>query len=269
MTSFKVCMALALAVFQCSPLFADVIHDNKYRFEISLPNSFEIEYNNKEDSKYPYLMAFDDNCFVTINVFKPEADKVYSYRHTIKNNPLFDSEYRVTVQPTTPWYNMLRHRRTAVEKSDEEGIYILHLIDFRAKTMFWLRVTCYEDYFENGQIILNSFSSKCDTYSYFKIMRSNLRWFQGTFYLTIIPFLGYYASSQRKKWLRSGKSDIKARRKINWALVFSFLIICFAMFCLKDCLSLALIVGGISLIVWTVFFLGQKFLMNFFNGFFS
>lgn len=135
--------------------------------------------------------------------------------------------------------------------------------------MFGLRVTCNENDFDNGQRILNSFSSECSTYSYFRIMRSNLRWYQGTFYLTIIPFLGYFSSSQRKKWLRSGKSDIKAKRNMRWALVSSILVICFAIFCLKDCLSLALFVAGISLIVWAVFFCGQKFLMNFINGFFS
>ena len=269
MTSFKAYIALTVALFLCSPLFADIIHDDNYRFGIDLPDTFGVDYNSSEDTYEPYLIAYDGNSLVTLNVYKPQGDNVYSYRQAIKNNPLFGSTYCVTVQPNYPWYNMLRHRRTAVQKSDEEGIFILNLIEFRAKTLFWLRVTCNEKDFEGGQKILNSFSSECSTYSYFRIMNSNLRWYQGTFYVSIIPFLGLLSSHQRKKWLRSGKTDIKAKRNMRWALVSSILVICFAMFCLKDCFSLALIVAGISIIVWAVFFFGQKFLMNFYHGYFS
>lgn len=260
-------LTVLLMLLPCLSVFGRVRHDQKYRFDIDIPDSCLVNFHS--NGTEPYLDAFDEDFYLFLNVYKPKGNNVYSYRHTLKNNDVFASGDGVVVEPPMPWNNLLRHRRTMVQRDEEGGEYMLYLLEFRAKTLFYLRIACVEESYQKAQKILNSFSSNCNTYSYFQIMKSNLRWYQGTFYLSIIPFLALYSSSNRKKWLRSGKNDKKARWKSFWSIVISVLIIVFAIFCLKDCLQLALIVALCSAAVWIVFFMGQTFLKNFIRGFFS
>lgn len=264
-TNFRLLFTLLL-LHLC--LFANgrLIHDNQYRFVITLPDSCLVEFG--KPGQEPLLFAMGANCLVSLDVFKSEGDKVFSYRNSIKKHPIFESKYSYFIEPAAPWYNLLRHKRTMVEKSDD-GVLLLHLLEFRSKTMFWLQISCAEDSYDTAQSILNSFNSNCTIYSYFRIMRSNLRWYQGTFYLSIIPFLAVYSSSKRKKWIKSGRKDKKTRIKSIIGEVLVSIIIVFMFICLKDCLALAFIIGAISIVVWLVFFLGQQFLMNFIKGFFS
>ena len=265
MTNYRLILTLLL-LHLCLFASGRKIHNDQYRFNITLPDSWLIEYGKQEHE--PLLFAMGANSMLMLDVFKTEGDKVFTYRKSIKRHPIFESEYSIFIEPVAPWYNMLRHKRTMVEKTDD-GVLILHLLEFRSKTLFWLQISCTEESYDTAQTILKSFNSNCTIYSYYRILRSNLRWYHGTLYLSIIPFLAVYSSLKRKKWIKSGRKDIKSRVKSIIGVILVSIIIVFMFICLKDCLALASIIGVISIAVWLVFFLGQQFLMSFIKGFFS
>ena len=265
------CKKLFLAIcafFLCTAtLFSKTIHDAGYRFNIDIPDSCHTQFDM--DFPHPYLTAFSPECVIMVDVFPIQGEQVYSYRKTILNDSLIDKtrEY-LYLEPQEPWYNLLRNSRTFVEESDD-GLILCQRFIFRAKTLLWIRISCEKDDFDNALAIQNSFNPNCTITSYYKILKSNLRWFQGTFYLTMIPLLGLYTSKQRKKWLSSGRTDIKAKRWSYCSILISVMLICIMIFCLKDCALLGAIIALISVGVWAVFFFGQRFCMNFFNGLFS
>jgi hypothetical protein len=267
MNNRKIILTIANAIILCHFAYGQVTHNDLFNFDITLPEGCVVEYN--DNGLQPYMVASDGKSLISLSVFKAKDKMVYSYRKNIKNNPIFDSAHCYTIQAPTPWYNLLRHKRTMTERYEDEGVLVFNLVEFRAKTLFYLYISCDKDSIVSAQSILDSFSSNCTTYNYLKILTSNLRWYQGSFYLSILPALGLYTSSKRKKWLRSGKHDIRAKKQSIASVVLSLIVLGGMFFCLKDCLSLAFIIGLISIAIWLVFFWGQKFLMNFINGFFG
>lgn len=254
-------------MFLCAAtLRAKTIHDNTFRFDISVPDSSYVCF--AENNSQPYLTAYSQGCLVMIDVFPLDGEKVYAYRKTILDNALFQTKGYYYLQSKEPWYNMLRNSRIIIE-NPEDGLVLCHRLIYRAQTLFWVRVSCEQNLLETAKKTMDSFDPNCSTKSYYRIMRSNLHWYQGSFYLTIIPLLGYLSAKNRKKWIRSGKNDTKARRLSFVYAIVSVSLICFAMFCIKGCFPLAIIIGVVSILVWLVFFFGQRFMIYFINGFFS
>lgn len=258
---------VSICIFSSSAvdLLAKTIHDETYRFNICVQDSSVVHYGDK--SAQPYLTAYSQDCLVMIDVSTLDGDRVYSYRNTILGSPLFKKNSFLYLQTIEPWYNLLRNSRIVIEQP-VDGMVLCHRVVFRAQTLFWIRVACEQNRLEEAKSIIESFDANCNTKSYYRIMRSNLRWYQGSFYLTIIPFLGYLSSNNRRKWKKSGKLDRIALGLYVLYGTLSLLLICLAMFCVKGCQVLAITIGVCSVLVWMAFFFGRRFLINFIEGLF-
>lgn len=240
------------------------IHDAAYRFSITFPDSCQVEFS--KDSTTPYIVAMKKNFMAVVNIAHTKEGH-YLYRKTILGSTFFDGDDYYYLQPKEPWYNLLRHSRSCIE-SPKDGLFTCNLAEFRAQTLFWIRIVCEESELDTARTILDSFDSECDLKSYFRIMRNNLRWYEGSLYITLVPCFAYLAANRRAKWKHSGKKDEKSVLLYLIFLLASLTLIGFAMFCLKDCIPLACIVGGLSILIAAAFFFKWDFIMNFFEGLF-
>lgn len=263
-TSYSLLAVLISYALSCLPLAGRTERDATYRFSIALPDSCDVEYS--KETTTPYLFALAKSTCTTVNIAHTKEGS-YSYRKAILGNPLFKGEDFYYLQPKEPWFNLLRHSRVCIE-SPIDSLITCNRFVFRAQTLFWVRVSCEERDLDAARVILDSFDAQCNLKSYFRIMKCNLRWYQGSLYLTLVPIFAFLAGNKRTKWRRSGKKDEKSVLFYLIFLLSSLALIGFGMFCLKDCIPLACIIGILSLLIAAAFFFKWEFIMNFFDGLF-
>lgn len=260
--------SILLWLFLCLPLVAHATYEKseKYRFHLWIPDRCETEWRG---DLRPHFWAAADDLFVEVNVYTPQKDgSHYNYRTSILGNSVFEDPENYYTQKAEPWYNLLRHSRIAIRKLGENS-YEANRLVFRMNTFFWVKVECDSTSLKEATEIVDSFNSECNTWSYFKIMRTNLTWYMGTIYLTFLPLFGSLAASSRKRWKRSAKKDRSALFLSVASIVATVALLGLMAFCLKDCPKLAIIIGLCSVGIWLCFFFGIKFVQNFFNGYFS
>lgn len=260
-------ISIFLSILLLLPLTANATYEKsrEQRFHLWVPDRCETTWN--EDLQ-PILRSGADDILVMVYVSKAKKGNSYTYKNNILKSKLFSQPDLYYVQKAEPWYNLLRHSRIAIERNDD-GYFVAHRIDYRQRTLFHVKVLCDSTALKDAVSVVESFNSECTTNSYFKIMLSNLTFYLGTSYVTLLPLFGASTKTSRRRWTRSAKKDRMALFQMIASIIASLLLLGLMVFCLKECIPLAVIIGIVSILIWLCFFFDVKFIKHFFSGFFS
>ena len=173
------------------------------------------------------------------------------------------------IKPDTgAWYNALKSSVSGTYRQ-ADGTYSRVLASFRAKTLIILQAFIPSPENQTVDSIMNSLTLRRDVKSYFLTMRANIGGWVGTLIVTVILVLGYYRGKYRNKYIRSAKQDKKANCLRYLFSALSCLLFAGILISLKDCIPLALIITGITILIWFIMGSNNTFLKSVLNGIFS
>lgn len=238
-------------------------YNSDYNFSLIFSENWNYS-DNKEENKDAILVAFSTNgtSIIRIDTYRSERDKFYQFKNVRKHIGEFAPEGSILLnEKFDPFYNIIRNKIVRVYQFDEK--YIQHTFIIRNKTLFCISTLSEDEIFETENKIITTFECYPTIWHNLKAMRSNLGWLWGSLLLTLFPLLGFLTGEYRQQYRQAGINKKKYYRYLFLSLLSLF----FVLFLTRYDYRLMIVIATINIILWFVFLLKIKILMNFINGF--